>query len=59
MLKAMKDAGCDRVHYGVESGNDRMLKVIKPFVQVVSSWERHNTRTILDFAREIASLKIL
>ena len=29
MLKAMKDAGCDRVHYGVESGNDRMLKVIK------------------------------
>jgi len=29
MLRAMKDAGCDRVHYGVESGNDRMLKAIK------------------------------
>ena len=29
MLRAMKDAGCDRIHYGVESGNDRMLKVIK------------------------------
>jgi len=29
MLKAMKDAGCDRIHYGVESGNDRMLRVIK------------------------------
>jgi anaerobic magnesium-protoporphyrin IX monomethyl ester cyclase len=29
LLKAMASAGCDRVHYGVESGNDRMLKVIK------------------------------
>lgn len=29
MLQAMSDAGCDRIHYGVESGNDRMLKVIK------------------------------
>ncbi len=29
MLKAMRGAGCDRIHYGVESGNDRMLKVIK------------------------------
>lgn len=29
MLKAMKEAGCDRIHYGVESGNNRMLKVIK------------------------------
>lgn len=29
LLKAMKKAGCDRIHYGVESGNDRMLKLIK------------------------------
>ena len=29
MLHAMKDAGCDRIHFGVESGNDRMMKVIK------------------------------
>ncbi len=29
LLRAMADAGCDRIHYGVESGNDRMLKVIK------------------------------
>jgi radical SAM superfamily enzyme YgiQ (UPF0313 family) len=28
LLKAMKRAGCVRVHYGVECGNDRMLKVI-------------------------------
>ena len=29
LLTAMAKAGCDRIHYGVESGNDRMLKVIK------------------------------
>lgn len=29
LLRRMKDAGCDRIHYGVECGNDRMLKVIK------------------------------
>ena len=29
MLQFMKRAGCDRIHYGVESGNDRMLKVIR------------------------------
>ncbi len=29
LLRAMSDAGCDRIHYGVESGNDRMIKVIK------------------------------
>lgn len=29
LLSAMKQAGCDRIHYGVECGNDRMLKVIK------------------------------
>jgi len=29
LLSRMKQAGCDRIHYGVECGNDRMLKVIK------------------------------
>ena len=29
LLRAMADAGCDRVHYGVESGNDRMIRVIQ------------------------------
>lgn len=29
LLDRMKAAGCDRIHYGVECGNDRMLKVIK------------------------------
>lgn len=29
MLRAMADAGCERIHYGVESGNSRMMKVIK------------------------------
>jgi len=29
LLKAMKNAGCDRIHSGIEAGNDRMLKVIQ------------------------------
>lgn len=29
MLKLLKRAGCTAIHYGVESGNDRILKVIK------------------------------
>ena len=29
LLKVMKKAGCDRIHYGVEVGNDRMMKLIK------------------------------
>lgn len=29
LLAAMKSAGCDRIHYGVECGNDRMMKVIR------------------------------
>ena len=29
LLKKMHSAGCDRIHFGVEAGNDRMLKVIK------------------------------
>ena len=29
LLKHMKEAGCDRIHYGVECGNDRMMKEIR------------------------------
>lgn len=29
LLKHMAEAGCDRIHYGVESGNDRMLRTIR------------------------------
>jgi radical SAM superfamily enzyme YgiQ (UPF0313 family) len=34
LIRRMKQAGCDRVHYGVECGNDRMLKVIKKNMNV-------------------------
>lgn len=29
LLKHMVEAGCDRIHFGVEAGNDRMLKTIR------------------------------
>ena len=29
LLKHMAEANCNQIHYGVEAGNDRMLKVIK------------------------------
>ncbi len=29
MLKALKAAGCERVHFGVESGNTEILKILK------------------------------
>jgi radical SAM superfamily enzyme YgiQ (UPF0313 family) len=29
MLRMLKKAGCKAIHYGVEAGNDRILKVIK------------------------------
>lgn len=34
MLKMMKRAGCERIHYGVECGNDRMMKVINKLTKV-------------------------
>ena len=38
VLRAMKRAGCDRIHYGVESGNDRMIQ---------STWQRISSLIIL------------
>ncbi len=29
MLKTMRRAGCKAIHYGIESGNERLLKIIK------------------------------
>ncbi|MDH4185342.1 MAG: radical SAM protein, partial [Nitrospinota bacterium] len=29
MLKAMKRAGCERIHYGIEAGNNRMLRELR------------------------------
>ena len=29
MLKRLRDAGCERIHYGVEAGTDKILKVLK------------------------------
>lgn len=34
MLKMMKRAGCERIHYGVECGNDRMMKVINKLTTI-------------------------
>ncbi len=29
MLKAMKQAGCQRIHYGIEAGTEKILKVLR------------------------------
>ena len=29
MLRSMAEAGCDRIHFGVEVGNERMMRVIR------------------------------
>lgn len=34
MLKKMKKAGCERIHYGVESGNEEILKMINKGITV-------------------------
>jgi len=36
LLRRMKESGCDRIHYGVECGNDRMLKVIRKNMTVAT-----------------------
>jgi anaerobic magnesium-protoporphyrin IX monomethyl ester cyclase len=54
MLKAMKEAGCDRIHYGVEAGNNRMLKEIKKNttiekVKKVFNWTKQVDMEILAY----------
>jgi len=52
LIVRMKQSGCDRVHYGVECGNDRMLKVIKKNMTVakvreVVSWTQQARMEVL------------
>lgn len=54
LLRAMKDAGCDRIHYGVEAGNNRMLKVIRKNttveqVQKVVQWTKDVDMEVLAY----------
>ena len=54
LLRAMKDAGCDRIHYGVECGNNRMLKVIKKNttvekVEEVINWTKDVDMEVLTY----------
>jgi anaerobic magnesium-protoporphyrin IX monomethyl ester cyclase len=34
MLRKLKDANCERIHYGVESGSDDILKILKKGITV-------------------------
>ena len=34
MLKAMKDAGCERIHYGVEAGSPEVIKTLRKGITV-------------------------
>jgi len=34
MLKAMKDAGCDRIHYGVEAGSPEVIKTLRKGITI-------------------------
>ncbi len=34
MLKAMREAGCERIHYGVEAGTEKILKVLNKHITV-------------------------
>jgi len=34
MLKAMKEAGCDRIHYGVEAGSPEVIKTLRKGITI-------------------------
>ncbi len=34
MLKAMKDAGCERIHYGVEAGSPEVIKTLRKGITI-------------------------
>ncbi|MBD3334921.1 MAG: radical SAM protein, partial [Candidatus Eisenbacteria bacterium] len=39
LARLMRRAGCERIHYGVEAGSDRMLKVLKKGITVRQAQE--------------------
>jgi radical SAM superfamily enzyme YgiQ (UPF0313 family) len=47
LLRAMKDAGCERIHYGVEAGNNRLLKVIKKNTTV------ERVKTVVNWTKDV------
>ncbi|MCX7591620.1 MAG: B12-binding domain-containing radical SAM protein, partial [Kiritimatiellae bacterium] len=47
MLKALYEAGCRRIHFGIESGNERILKIIRKGVDL------HRAREIFTFCRDL------
>jgi anaerobic magnesium-protoporphyrin IX monomethyl ester cyclase len=54
LLHAMRDAGCERIHYGMEAGNNRILKVIKKNttierVKQVIQWTKDVNMEILTY----------
>ncbi len=47
LMKHMVEAGCDRIHFGVESGNDRMMREIRKNTTVAK------VKAAFDAAKEI------
>lgn len=47
LLKAMREAGCSRIYFGIESGSQETLKVIRKGISTIQ------VRSILDICREL------
>jgi anaerobic magnesium-protoporphyrin IX monomethyl ester cyclase len=47
ILTLMKESGCKRIHYGVETGDPRLIKIAKPGVQL------ENTRRAFDLTKKM------
>jgi radical SAM superfamily enzyme YgiQ (UPF0313 family) len=47
MLRALRDAGCARIHFGIESGNERVLKTIRKGVDL------EGARQVFAWCREL------
>jgi anaerobic magnesium-protoporphyrin IX monomethyl ester cyclase len=55
MLKELSSAGCDRIHYGVESGNPEVLKTLRKELdlgqvrEIFKATRRHRMKTLAYF----------
>jgi anaerobic magnesium-protoporphyrin IX monomethyl ester cyclase len=55
MLEELASAGCDRIHYGVESGNEEVLKILRKDLDlhqvrdVFKATRRHGMKTLAYF----------